>query len=76
MFGKPFDELQEHELKAVVAEHSVTIERFKATISAYGTAVKQRQRALSILRDRYGLDLVTGRRISKRTRRGELDLTG
>ena len=76
MFGKPMQEMEENELKAVVAEHSVTIDRFKATITAYGTAVKQRQRALSILRDRYGVDLVTGRRISKRTRRGELDLTG
>jgi hypothetical protein len=67
MQTKPMPEMDEHELRAVVAESSITIDRFKATLSTYSTAVRQKQRALAILRDRFGFDATTGRRVRRRT---------
>lgn len=67
MMTKPIAALDESELKAVVAESEITIDRFKAALSTYSTAVRLRQRALSELRTRFAFDAVTGRRIRRRT---------
>ena len=75
MFDKPLAEMDESQLKAVLAETSRAIQEFQQTLSFYATAVRRRQRAMAELRNRFAVDPRTGRRI-RRKGRGELDLTG
>lgn len=75
MLTKPINECDESELLTALAEADVTIQRFKASLSTYSSAVRQRQRVAAQLRDRFGVDPRTGKRICRKGR-GELDLTG
>lgn len=75
MITKPLDQCDEQELLAALAEANVTIDRFKVTLGAYSTAVRQKQRVAAVLRDRFAIDAKTGKQL-RRKGRGELDLTG
>lgn len=66
MLTKPISECDESDLRALVAESEMTINRFKSALSTYSMAVRLRQRALSELRTRFAFDAVTGRRVSRR----------
>lgn len=78
MLTKPLAECDEAELKLVAAQSLADAERFKQALNDYAFAVRIRQRALAMLRDRFGVDAKTGRRLRKKVGkgRGELDLTG
>lgn len=65
MQDKPFKEMDEAELKAVVTETAKDMERFKDAMNGYSVAVRRRQVAMAQLRDRFGVDAKTGRRIRK-----------
>ena len=65
MIDKPLADMDEPELKAVITETARSIEAFKVTLGSYASAVRRRQRAMAILRDRFGVDCRTGRKIRK-----------
>ena len=75
MIDRPLQEMDESQLKAVITEPARSIEAFKVTLGSYASAVRRRQRAMAILRDRFGVDCSTGRRI-RRKGGVEFDLTG
>ena len=75
MIDRPLAEMDESQLKAVLAETSRAIQAFQQTLSSYASEVRRRQKAMAILRDKFAVDPRTGRRI-RRKGRGELDLTG
>ena len=80
MLRKPLGEMDESELRATYASAGPEVVSAKQSAQAELDRLKfalwVQSRAGAMLRDKYAIDPKTGRRISKRTRRGELDLTG
>lgn len=74
MHDKPMHLMDEPELKAVITETARSIEAFKVTLGSYASAVRRRQRAMALLRDKFAVDCRTGRRI-RRKGGVEFDLT-
>lgn len=71
---KPFSEMDESELRATAGALDHRIHELANLFGEYRAISNQRQKAYAILRDRFGIDPKTGRKVRKV--RNLLDLTG
>ena len=75
MIDKPLKDMDEAELKFVLAKASAEIEHCKSALRGYSHAISTKQRVMAQLRDRFGVDCKTGKRLGRKGR-GLFGMTG
>lgn len=76
MHQKPLRDMSEDEVRAMAAALDHRIHELGNLFGEFRAISTQRQRVRAELRDRFGIDPRTGRRIRRKGRAGEFSLTG
>lgn len=74
MNPKPLEEMDEAEVKAAFISASQSIEHVKSALREYPQNVRLKERLGTLLRDKFAIDPVTGKRLGRRNSRDLIEL--